>query len=235
MTQTKQPILSIIIPVLNEEAFIGKVLDHLAQTSSPKNIKEVICVDGGSRDKTVAVAEQQGVKVVQSARGRAKQMNCGAQHATGEILYFLHADTFTPSHFDQLILNSVDQGYESGCFRMKFDTQNPFLRFFAYLSRINHRLCRGGDQSLFVKRDLFLKAKGFNEDYLIYEDTEFITRLYRQTAFKILPDAVVTSARKYREKGWMKVQFHFAMIHLKNYLGAEPHELYRYYQKNILA
>ncbi len=221
--------------MLNEEAFIGKVLDHLTRTSSFGNIKEVICVDGGSQDKTTTVANQHGAQVIHSDRGRAKQMNFGAAHASGEILYFLHADTFTPDHFDQLILDSVDQGYESGCFWMKFDTKNPFLRFFAYMSRINHTLCRGGDQSLFVKRDLFLKTKGFNEAYFIYEDTEFITRLYRETAFKILPDAVLTSARKYREKGWIKVQFHFAMIHLKNYFGAKPEELYRYYQKNILA
>ncbi|MCL6267638.1 TIGR04283 family arsenosugar biosynthesis glycosyltransferase [Flagellimonas myxillae] len=227
--------ISVIIPVLNEEKLIGKVLDQLAQTGSPKNIQEVICVDGGSQDKTVEVAEAHGAKVMQSQRGRAKQMNYGAKKAEGDILYFLHADTFTPKNFDEKILKAVNQGYDSGCFRMKFDTRNPFLRFFAYMSRVNHRLCRGGDQSLFVKKNVFKRTNGFNEAYLIYEDTEFITRLYQHTTFKILPDAVVTSARKYREKGWVKIQFHFGMIHLKNYLGAKPDELYRYYAKNILG
>ena len=91
------------------------------------------------------------------------------------------------------------------------------------------------DCSEFIKKELFESTNGFDENYFIYEDTEFIQRLYSQTDFKILPDYVITSARKYRDKGWFKVQFHFAMIHLKNYLGAGPEELYRYYQKNILT
>ncbi|WP_420603986.1 TIGR04283 family arsenosugar biosynthesis glycosyltransferase [Flagellimonas sp.] len=228
------PSISIVIPVLNEEKLIGKILKHVASTSSKDNIKEVICVDGGSRDKTIFIAEQLGAKVIRSKKGRARQMNLGAKHASGEVLYFLHADTFTPSNFDQLILNAIGEGHESGCFRMRFDTKNPILRLFAWLSRINHTLCRGGDQSLFIKRNLFQKTKGFNEDYMIYEDTEFIQRLYKQTKFKVLPNHVITSARKYREKGWIRVQFHFGMIHLKNYLGAGPNELYRYYAKKIL-
>ena len=226
--------ISIVIPVLNEEKMIGEILKHIANTSYKGNIKEVICVDGGSRDKTIFIAEQLGAKVIQSKKGRARQMNLGAKHASGGILYFLHADTFTPNNFDQLILTAIKEGHESGCFRMRFDTKNPILRFFAWFSRINHTLCRGGDQSLFIKRDLFQKTKGFNEDYMIYEDTEFIQRLYKQTRFKVLPNHVITSARKYREKGWIRVQFHFGMIHLKNYLGAGPDELYQYYAKKIL-
>ncbi|MCL6273861.1 TIGR04283 family arsenosugar biosynthesis glycosyltransferase [Muricauda sp. 2012CJ35-5] len=227
--------ISIIIPVLNEERLIGKVIDHLHKTSTTLAIKEILCVDGGSSDNTCEIVKTRGATVIESGKGRAKQMNKGARNATGKILYFLHADTFTPQKFDEQILEAIGQGYDSGCFRMKFDTRNPILRFFAYLSRINHRLCRGGDQSLFVKRDLFNKTEGFNEAYLIYEDTEFITRLYKKSKFKIIPDAVITSARKYREKGWLRVQYHFGMIHLKNYMGAEPEELYSYYKKNILA
>ncbi|WP_190809927.1 TIGR04283 family arsenosugar biosynthesis glycosyltransferase [Flagellimonas sp. S3867] len=234
MRQNKDSSISIIIPVLNEEGFIGDVLQHLGQTSSSFNIKEIICVDGGSTDKTVEVVKAHGGTVLQSKKGRARQMNFGAKHAQGEILYFLHADTLTPKHFDTTILNAIDEGHESGCFRMQFDTKNPILRFFAWLSHINHTLCRGGDQSLFIKRELFELNEGFNEDYLIYEDTEFITRLYRQTKFKVLSEAVITSARKYREKGWVRIQFHFGMIHLKNYLGAGPKELFQYYSKHIL-
>lgn len=235
MRQNNNKTISIIIPVLNEEKYLGKLLKHVKLTSRPSNIAEVICVDGGSLDETVAIAKKNGATVVHSKKGRARQMNAGTKHAHGEVLYFLHADTFTPKDFDLHVLNAIAQGYESGCFRMKFDTKNPILRFFAWLSRVNHTLCRGGDQSLFIERELFEKNEGFNESYLIYEDTEFITRLYKQTKFKILPQAVVTSARKYRERGWLRVQFHFGMLHLKNYLGAGPEELYRYYNKNILT
>ncbi len=234
MKSNKNNTISIIIPVLNEENYLGKILTHIALTSSTKNIEEIICIDGGSSDKTVAIAQQYGAKVVQSKKGRARQMNLGAKYATGNTLYFLHADTSPPKNFDLMILDAIEQGHESGCFRMRFDTKNPILRFFAWLSRINHTLCRGGDQSLFIMRNLFKETEGFNEDYLIYEDTEFIQRLYRKTSFKVLPDHVITSARKYREKGWLRVQFHFAMIHLKNYLGAGPDELFQYYSKHIL-
>lgn len=226
--------ISIIIPVLNEEHCLGKLLNHLEQTATPSNDIEIICVDGGSTDKTWEIAEQHGVKVILSEKGRAKQMNLGTEHAKGDILYFLHADTFPPNHFDQFILEAVHNGFLAGCFRMKFDTKNVFLQFFAWFSRFNLLLCRGGDQSLFVERDLFVKSKGFNEAYRIYEDTEFIGRLYRQAKFKVLPAHVITSARKYREIGVLKLQFHFAVIHLKKYLGAGPDELYRYYAKYIM-
>nr|WP_299343056.1 TIGR04283 family arsenosugar biosynthesis glycosyltransferase [Allomuricauda sp.] len=229
------PKISIVIPVLNEEKGLGSVLQHLQRASTPKNVEEIICIDGGSKDKTMEIASKHGAKIVHSKKGRARQMNTGAKVANGEILYFLHADTYPPKRFDEIILEAMEKGSESGCFRMKFDTRNPILRFFAWLSRINHSLCRGGDQSLFIKTELFEQTKGFNEDYLIYEDTEFIRRLYHHTQFKVLPHHVITSARKYREKGWLRVQFHFGMIHLMNYFGAGPEELYRYYHKNLLT
>lgn len=228
------PKISIIIPTLNEEALVEKLLQHLKNNAEEKNIAEILVIDGGSTDRTVALAQELGATVHTAIRGRARQMNLGASKAKGSVLYFLHADTFPPKYFDRMILDAVGQGFHSGCFRMRFDTKNPVLRFFAWCSRINHTLCRGGDQSLFVAKDVFFDNGGFNEAYMIYEDSEFIRRLYKNTHFRVLPEHVVTSARKYRQKGWLKVQFHFAMIHLKNYLGAGPEELYRYYSKKLL-
>lgn len=227
--------ISIIIPVLNESAIIGSLITHLKNNSATKNIKEIIVVDGGSKDDTIAILKKSNVTILSSKKGRAKQLNHGAKNATGEILYFLHADTFPPKNFDTLILEAYASGAETGCFRMQFDSKNLFLRFFGWLSRINHTLCRGGDQSLFVTKALFKKSTGFNESYLIYEDSELIARLYKETRFTILPQKVITSARKYRQKGLLKVQFHFGMIHLKNYLGAGPDELYNYYSKKLLG
>jgi rSAM/selenodomain-associated transferase 2 len=227
--------ISIVIPVLNEAKIIGDLIDYLLKNSTEKNIKEIIIVDGGSLDDTVAIAKSKNAKVVLSKRGRAKQLNCGARNADGEVLYFLHADTIPPKDFDQLVLEAHTDGWETGCFRMQFDSKNPILKFFGWLSRINHTLCRGGDQSLFITKELFIEHKGFDERYLIYEDSEFISRLYKETSFKILPQKVITSARKYREKGWLRVQFHFGIIHLKNYLGAGPEELYSYYSKKLLT
>lgn len=230
----ESPKISIVIPVLNESLFLGNLLRHLWQHCQNERALEIIVVDGGSSDNSSEIAEEFGATVVQSKKGRAIQMNTGAIHAKAEILYFLHADTFPERNFDHHIVEAIYKGSTAGCFRMRFDTKNPILRFFAWLSRINHTLCRGGDQSLFVLKSTFKQLGGFNEHYLIYEDSEFIRRLYNNGHFKVLQQHVVTSARKYRQKGWLRVQYHFAMIHIKNYLGAGPKELYRYYAEKLL-
>ncbi|QLG47264.1 TIGR04283 family arsenosugar biosynthesis glycosyltransferase [Costertonia aggregata] len=212
---------------------MGKIIDILKERSSPKNIQEIIVVDGGSTDNTVNVALEAGASVIHSPVGRAKQLNMGAKYAQGNILYFLHADTSPPYRFDENILNAIKKDNTVGCFQMKFDSDSRFLNFFAWFTRINHILCRGGDQSLFITKNLFEKSGGFNEDYKVYEDNEYISRLYKLSSFTILPRHVKTSARRYEEKGEIKLQYHFGVIHLKNYLGAGPEQLYDYYKRKI--
>lgn len=232
MKQNK-PSISIIIPVLNEEKSISHILTYLENNSSKENIEEVIIVDGGSVDKTISIAAEKGATVINSPKGRAKQMNSGAKKAKGDILYFLHVDTLPPSHFDKSILSAIQNNHKAGCFQMCFDSDSRFLKFFAWFTRVNHTICRGGDQSLFITKKLFTKIKGFNEEYIVYEDNEFIERLYKKTYFKILPEKVKTSARRYEERGTVKLQYHFGIIHLKNLLGAGPEKLHDYYKRKI--
>lgn len=226
--------ISVIIPVLNESAIIANTLSRIKENSSSRHIEEIIVVDGGSEDRTAEIALTTGVRVIASEKGRAKQLNKGAQEAKGEILYFIHADTVPPKDYDQSILEAIEVGHRVGCFQMKFDSQSRFLGFFAWFTRVNVPLCRGGDQSLFITKSLFNKSGGYNEDYSIFEDNEFIGRLYRITAFKILPRHVRTSARRYEARGEVRLQYYFGMIHLKNYLGAGPQHLYDYYRRKIL-
>lgn len=160
-------------------------------------------------------------------------MNAGASSATGDILYFLHVDTYPPPNFEQAIINAVNSDYPAGCFQMRFDSKSTFLSFFAWFTRLNYRLCRGGDQSLFITANLFRESGGFDENYKIYEDTEFISRLYKLNRFKVLPHTVTTSARKYRQNGTWRLQYHFSMIHIKRFLGAGPEELHEYYRRHI--
>jgi len=233
MNRDNSNLISIVIPVLNEESTITTLLSHLKKNTSSKNIKEIIVVDGGSSDDTVVLARENNVKVIHSKKGRSRQMNSGARHATGNILYFLHVDTLPPKNFDESILNAIQRGDRAGCFRMKFDSSSRFLRFFAWCTRLNYKICRGGDQSLFITKELFESTGGFNEDYVVYEDNEFTDRLYELVDFKILPRHVITSARRYEQKGEIKLQYHFGMMHLKNYMGAGPEKLQEYYSRKI--
>ncbi|MDE3742901.1 TIGR04283 family arsenosugar biosynthesis glycosyltransferase [Maribacter polysaccharolyticus] len=225
--------ISIIIPVLNEEKHIGKLLVYLKENSTPSQIAEVLVVDGHSSDQTVQIARNAGATVFQAPKGRAKQMNYGAKKAKGDILYFLHADTFPPKDFDGHIISALSQNHRSGCFQMRFDSNSVLLRFFAWFTRYNHKICRGGDQSLFITKELFDRIEGYNEDYWIFEDNEMIGRIYQKTDFKILPHPVETSARKYQKNGVLKLQYHFGVIHLKNFLGAGPEKLHDYYKRKI--
>ncbi|NNE75855.1 MAG: glycosyltransferase family 2 protein [Pricia sp.] len=207
---------------------------HLFKNSSSA-IQEILLVDGGSTDETLSIARNYKVTVIHSEKGRSKQLNSGARKAQGDILYFLHADTLPPKGFDNSIIEAVENGHPTGCFQMKFDSKSRFLSFFAWFSRINHIICRGGDQSLFIAKKLFELSGGFNEAYRIYEDSEYIGRLYKITPFKILSQYVKTSARRYEERGKLTLQYHFGVIHLKNYLGAGPEHLYDYYKRKIIS
>ena len=233
MKKNNLPKISIIIPVLNEEETLEQLVPYLQANAANYQALEIIVSDGGSTDNTLTIAKKHKISWVVSERGRAIQMNAGARKASGEILYFLHVDSFPPNHFDQLIMNAISSGIEAGCFRLKFNSPNKFLAFFSWFTRLNFPICRGGDQSLFISRSLFNSLGNFNEAYRIYEDNEFIGRIYRKANFRVLPQKVITSARKYHENGTVRLQFHFAMVHLKKFMGASPESLYAYYRKHI--
>lgn len=205
--------ISIIIPTLNEAQNITKLLQFL--TSLPQTYAEIIVVDGGSTDKTVEIAST--YKEVQcfatDLRSRAKQMNFGAKKAKGDMLYFVHADVMPLASYAEDIKAAVDEGYEFGCYRFKFDIEHSALKVNAYFTRFNRMFCRGGDQTLFITKSLFEKYGGFDSYYSIMEDFDFIRRVRKKEKFKIIPKSVVVSARKYDHNSYLKVN----MINLVSY------------------
>lgn len=226
--------ISIIIPILNEEAVIGKLLTHLIESSTKQNITEIMVVDGGSTDNSELIVNQHHVVFLSSEKGRAKQMNLGAKKASGSILYFLHSDSFPPKHFDTYIINEVQKGHLAGCFRMKFNSGHWWLKLAGWLTQLNWRICRGGDQSLFIEKGLFGTIGGFDERFVVYEDNHLINKLYDQKQFKVIKKWITTSPRRYQTNGIWKLQYHFWAIHLKKAFGAAPEDLQTYYEKNIV-
>lgn len=233
--------ISIIIPILNEAATIRTLLSYLIEKSSTKNtISEIIVVDGGSIDGSQEIIEQVSnieditITPIRSKKGRAIQLNTGAKVASGEILYFLHADSYPPKHYDRYILEEVEKGNNAGCFRMKFDYNHWWLRFLSWLTQFESKRCRGGDQSQFITKKLFEEIGGYDESYIVYEDNELVDRLFALKEFVIIPKYVITSARRYREIGVFRLQYHFFNIHMRRWMGASSEDLYRYYKEKVV-
>lgn len=233
--------ISVIIPILNEAATIGQLLSYLANVSSKDLVEEIVIVDGGSTDRSKVIVEQYAlkntinVKLITSEKGRARQLNAGASAANGNVLYFLHADSFPPQQFDKSIVKEIQKGNPAGCFRMRFDSNHWWLRFLGWMTQFKSKKCRGGDQSQFITKALFEDIGGYDESYVVYEDNDLVDRLFDRNQFVIIPRYVISSARKYREIGVWRLQYHFLNIHMRRWLGASSEDLYRYYKEKVVS
>ena len=198
--------ISVIIPVLNEEENIKACIASL-HNNSAGFLCEIIIVDGGSTDQTIAVCEDLGCQVLHSSiKSRATQMNLGASIAKGEVLYFVHADIRVFPGFDVEILNSLNRKVHAGCFRYQFDSDKIMLKINSWFTRFNGALAGGGDQSLFIKKRIYDRLGGFDERYCIMEDFDFTRRIKKKYKFIVVPKALKVSARKYEKNSWAKVQ-----------------------------
>lgn len=225
--------MSVIIPTIDEEASLPATLHAVKKHAKFSNL-ELIIADGGSSDNTLKIAENAGAKVLQCPqKGRGAQLHAGAKSATGEVLYFLHADSVPPEGFDEAVLSAVENGAPAGCFQMRFDHNAMVFRFYGWATRFPSIYCRGGDQSLFITKALYQDIGGFRTEFPIFEDIDIIERIRKGHRFAILPQKISTSARKYQINGFYRLQILFAALHFKYRLGAGPEELHRFYQKHI--
>jgi rSAM/selenodomain-associated transferase 2 len=217
--------ISVIIPTVNEAENILSCL--ISVCNQPGEI-EVIVVDGDSSDATVEKAQRLAL-VIRSERGRAVQMNAGARRASGEVLLFLHADSILhPSALIHVRDSLKDAAVVGGTFMLRFDVDHPILRFYAFFTRFKLSYFHYGDQGIFVRRAAFEKLVGFKEVALM-EDLDFLRRLRRLGRVALVKLPVITSARRFIERGPIRQQLLNCVLVALYSVGVSPETLARWY------
>jgi rSAM/selenodomain-associated transferase 2 len=217
----------VIVPTLNEEQGIEATLASIPRTPGD----EIIVVDGGSMDDTVAIAQRSCAEVLHSPAGRALQMNCGAEHARGEVLLFLHADTLLPQGGIAAVRAAMQQPHVvGGAFRLAFFPSTPGLRLIAWGTNMRTRFGKlpYGDQALFVRRTLFEALGGYTEVPLL-EDVKLVQALRRQGELALLDHTVHTSGRRWLQRGLVTTTLRNTLIIAFYFCGVSPGTLKRWY------
>ena len=219
--------VSVIIPVLDEEKTIASTVNNVRSLGP----EEVLVVDGGSTDRTREISEQAGATVFLGPRGRACQMNRGAQEATGDVFLFLHADTQLPvSAFDDVKLALKDPEFVGGRFDVKLDGNRWSLRVVGTMINFRSRLTKvaTGDQAIFVRRRVFEELGGF-PDIPLMEDIAFCSALKRKGKVACLRSRVITSARRWEVEGVWRTVVRMWTLKLLYLIGVSPMKLRQYY------
>lgn len=223
--------LAVVVPVLNEAANISALLLNLSQVTASQGAPlELVLVDGGSTDDTVALARAAGVKVVDAPRSRAQQMNAGAQATQAPNLLFLHADTRLPQQAYALVQDAL-QHHAWGRFDVHIEGRLPMLRLVAGLMNWRSRLSgiATGDQAMFMTRQAFVQAGGFADQPLM-EDIAMSTTLKTMGPPACLREKVSTSGRRWEQRGLWQTIFLMWRLRLAYWLGAAPEALARAYR-----
>jgi rSAM/selenodomain-associated transferase 2 len=222
--------LSVIIPTLNEESTIADLLGDLAPLREKGH--EVILVDGGSMDRTLEIAGPRVDRVIQSAGGRALQMNAGARDAGGDILWFLHADTRVPGEAADILARVCTDGGIWGRFDVSLSGPHWLLRLVSRMMNLRSRLTgvATGDQGIFVRRETFRSVSGFPQIPLM-EDIALCKTLRRHS-----PPACIhrprlqTSSRRWEQQGIIATVVLMWRLRLAYAFGSRPQDLAKRYR-----
>jgi rSAM/selenodomain-associated transferase 2/rSAM/selenodomain-associated transferase 1 len=228
---TSTATISVIIPTLNEEDGIGRLISFLKEYDV-----EIVVADGGSTDGTKDLCQRAGVKVLSSKTGRAMQMNTGASEATGQILLFLHADTILPEGFPEMVRGPLAMGAIGGAFSFGTDLDTITMRIIERMSNLRAQILGivFGDQAIFTRADVFRKINGFPE-IPVMEDYGLVRSLNREGKVVLLPQVAVTSARRWRTSGVWRTTFVNQVITWLFLLGVSPDKLAGWYRKKLRA
>lgn len=222
--------VSIIIPVLNEEKFVGRAVE----TASATGAFEVIVVDGGSRDETVAIANNLDCKLVNSEPGRARQQNAGADLAKGDVLLFQHADTLlSEDSVTQIKELLADENVLAGGFRQQIDAEGWMFRLLekGNARRISRRGLPFGDQGIFIRRDTFVQLGGF-PDVPLMEDVLLMKKVRKLAKPRLLPGPLGVSARRWRRHGVVSQTIRNHLLRAAHCCGVSEEYLARFYRRH---
>jgi rSAM/selenodomain-associated transferase 2 len=219
--------ISVIIPTLNEE----RVLTATLQRARQPGVHEIIVVDGGSTDTTRALATALADLVVSAPRGRAAQMNAGAARASGDLLLFLHADTWVPNGFaDAVAAACTPPEVVGGRFDVQLEPSSPLLWLTGELINLRSRLSRiaSGDQAIFIRRAVFEQLGGY-ADIPLMEDIDLTRRMKRAGRVACLRARVTTSARRWQKHGVVRTILLMWTLRALYFWGMSPERLRRVY------
>lgn len=216
--------ISIVMPVLDEAATIAMQLAALQEFRRAG--AELLVVDGGSSDATVACATAACDRVLVAPRGRGSQMNAGAAAASGVVLVFLHADTTLPRDALAAVRQAVAAGAVWGRFDVRISGESAWLPLIAATMNLRSRLSgiATGDQAIFVLKKTFLDAGGF-PDIPLMEDVALSTVLRRRYRPACLRQKVITSGRRWEKNGVLKTIWRMWSLRWRYFFGADPQQL----------
>jgi len=215
--------VSIIIPVLNEEASIKELLQQLQGYRAQGH--EVIVVDGGSVDQTVSISSGLSDKIIKSESGRAVQMNSGALQSKNAVLWFLHADTLIPEKAVENIQDALNKS-DWGRFNIKLSGTNSLFRLIEFMMNLRSSFTgvATGDQGIFIKRKLFESVKGFSNIPLM-EDIDLSKKLIRISKPACIKNTLITSSRRWEQKGILSTVLLMWRLRFLYWLGVSANKL----------
>lgn len=227
--------ISIIIPAFNEASIIANTINQIKDRIACKECELIVSVASKTTDSTRDIAHKIACQVIESNQScRSIQLNEGAAVATGEILYFLHADTIPPVGFDQDIRDTISGGSEAGFFSYRFDSEKRLLKTNSFFTKYDGIFAGGGDQGFFITKEAFKKLNGFDPRFVIMEDFDMIKRVRKNKInYSVIDNPLTVSARKYENNSYLKVNLVnlAAMIMFK--LGIAPKKIKSFYTSKL--